>query len=437
MKRYNNFKKVLFTILIIFSSLLIVSCNNSNEVSSLDNSSTIVFKNVSVIPMDTETILKDYNVVIKDEKIVELGKSRKTKIPKNAKVINGKGKYLTPGLADMHVHFWKKDELTLYLANGVTTIRDMFGSPYNLMVREQIEQEKILGPRLYASTPIMDGESPVWQGSTVVKTPEEAEEYVIMYKEMGYDFVKVYEKLTNDVYDSIIKTAKEQDIPVVGHVPGLVGIEKVLQSGQKSIEHLDNYYDSEDLYDMTVENNVWNCPTLVVYQVYEKASIKGSLEGKEYINPNTIKYWEEVVGPPEVGLGVNRIEFNNKKRIVKKLYDKGGKIILGTDTNNPFILPGFSIHDELYNLVDAGFTPYEAIRTGTYNAAEFLDALDESGTVEIGKNADLILLAANPLEDITNMKAIEGVMVRGKWISKSEMDKMLETIAEKYKTVKE
>lgn len=114
MKRYNNFKKVLFTTLIIFSSLLIVSCNNSNEVSSLDNSSTIVFKNVNVIPMDTESILKGYNVVIEDGKIVDLGKSRKTKIPKNAKVINGKGKYLTPGLADMHVHFWKKDELTFF-----------------------------------------------------------------------------------------------------------------------------------------------------------------------------------------------------------------------------------------------------------------------------------------------------------------------------------
>lgn len=423
-KKYGNFKKVLLISLMIISVFLIISCNNSN-----DNSSITVFKNVNIIPMNTETILNDYNVLIEDGKIVKLGKSWKTKVPKNATIIDGKGKYLTPGLADMHVHLWQEDEFVLYLANGVTTIRDMFGDFTKLSLREKIKEGEILGPRLYVASPIIDGEPPIWPGSTIITNPEDAETYVTKYKEMGYDFIKIYERLTEDVYDAIIKAAEKADIAVVGHVPESVDVEKAVQSGQKSIEHLDNYNYSDKLYDMTIENNVWNCPTIVVYENRNRALAKEELEGIKYVHPVSVRTWEKRMWPYPVETG-------GLKYVTKRLYDKGGRILLGTDTNNPFIVPGFSIHDELYNLVVSGLTPYEAIRTGTYDAAEFLNALDESGTVEVGKNADLILLNGNPLEDITNMKKIEGVMVRGKWISKSEIDDMLKTLAEKYGTIK-
>lgn len=413
-----NFKKVLLVCLMVISVFLNIGCSNSN-----DNSSLTVFKNVNIIPMNRESVLKDYNVVIKDGKIVKLGKSWKTRVPKNSMVIDGKGKYLMPGLTDMHVHWWQgDDELILYLANGVTTIRDMFGNFGKLKHRERIEEGEILGPRVYISTPLIDGYSPIWPGSLVVTNPEDVEQLITSFKKMGYDFIKIYEKLTIDVYDSIIKSAEKEDIPVVGHVPSLVGIEKVIQSGQKSIEHLSKYYDSDKLYDMTVENNVWNCPTIVVYSNFNRSLAKEEIEGVEYIHPVVIKAWEG-----GMNMGSSIIETDGLKHITKSLHDKGGKILLGTDANNPFIVPGFSIHDELYNFVEIGLTPYEALRTGTYNAAEFLNVLDESGTVEIGKNADLVLLNGNPLEDITNMKKIEGVMVRGKWISKSEIDKMLIT----------
>ena len=273
--------------------------------------------------MDSETILEGYDVIIKD-----------------GKIIDAKGKYLTPG-------------------------------------------------------------------SAVAETPKEARSFVKEFKEMGYDFIKVYERLTPEVYDSIIKTAKEENISVVGHGPELVSIENVIESGQKSIEHLDKYIEREDLYDMTVENNVWNCPTIVVFdrRIYPKET----LDGLEYMIPTAMKSYERSMAPYSS-------EISTLKRITRRLYENNAKIILGTDANNPYVFPGYSIHDELYNLVDAGLTPYEAIRTGTYNAAEFLDILDESGSVEIGKNADLVLLSANPLEDITNMKEIEGVMSRGEWI---------------------
>ena len=151
--------------------------------------------------MNTETILYDYNLVIKDGKIVKLGKSWKTKVPKNATIIDGKDKYLLPGLADMHVHLWLEDELILYLANGVAAIRDMFGNFSKLSLRDKVEQREILGPRLYISSPIIDGEPPIWPGSTLVTNSEDAVKSVSKYKEMGYDFIKIYEMLTMDVYD--------------------------------------------------------------------------------------------------------------------------------------------------------------------------------------------------------------------------------------------
>lgn len=399
--------------------LAMISCNKSNE-----DSSTIVFKNVNVIPMDSEIILEGYNVIIEDGRIVDLGKSGEVKIPKDVRIIQGKDKFLTPGLVDMHVHYWYEDDLTLYLANGVTTIRDMFGNPNNLNIKEQIQEGSLLGPRFYAASPIMDGSAPIWPGSAVPATPEEARKFVIEFKEMGYDFIKVYERLSANVYNSIIQTAKEQDIPVVGHVPELVGIKNVIQSGQKSIEHLDKYIDQEKLYQMTVENNVWNCPTIVVYdrRVYPIEI----LDGVNYMSPQTIQSYQRSLNPYSPSIGT-------LKRITRKLHEKGAKILLGTDANNPFVIPGFSIHDELYNLVDAGLTPYEAIRAGTYNAAECLEVLDETGSIEIGKNADLVLLSANPLDDITNMKAIDGVMIKGNWISKFEIEEMLEAISEKHK----
>lgn len=418
-KRYNRLKKLLLLGILMISTLYIASCTKSNE-----ESSTIVFKNVNVIPMNTETVLEGFNVIIEDGKIVELGKSKEIKIPKDSRIINAKGKYLTPGLADMHVHLWYEDELMLYLANGVTTIKDMFGRPETLEIKKKIKEEELLGPNLYVASTIMNGSPPIYPGSVVPETPEEARGFVTEFKKMGYDFIKVYERLTPDVYDSIIKTAKEQNIPVVGHVPELVGIEKVLESGQKSIEHLDDYIDSGKLYDMTVENEVWNSPTIVVYD--RRVYPKDTLDGLEYMSPSAIQSYER-------SMAAYSTEISTLKRMTKKLHEKGAKLLLGTDANNPFVFPGFSIHDELYNLVDSGLTPYEAIRTGTYNAAEFLDKLDESGSVEIGKNADLVLLSANPLEDITNMKKIEGVMSKGKWINKDEIDEMLNNVSDKYK----
>ncbi len=451
-KKSSNIKKVLLACLIIFSSFFIVSCNSSLD--AFDDDSVIVFKNVNVIPMNTETVLENYNVIIKDGKIVKLGKAWKTRVPKNATVIDGKGKYLTPGLFDMHVHIWLDDELELYLANGVTGVRDMFGNFGRLSLKKKIEEGHILGPRLYVASPILDGDPPYWEGSTVITSPQDGEGYVKTYKGMGYDFIKIYEGLTNYVYAAIIEAAKEEDIPVVGHVPSLVDIKKALQSGQKSIEHLDKYTDSEDLYNMTIENNVWNCLTIVLYTNRILPLLGEKVAGIEYVDPRSVSIWGVRMGLPR-GSAVQYVESNeyiadslpqetidyyveriqsiieDQKTLTKNLYDKGARILLGTDANNPFVVPGFSVHDELHNLVDAGLTPYEAIKAGTYDAAEFLNILEEAGSVEENKNADLILLDGNPLEDISNMRNIEGVMVRGQWISKSEIENMLKSRIEK------
>ena len=420
------------------------------------------FVDVNVLTMNEIGFLEHRTVVVRDGVISALGPTSSTTVPDGARVIDGSDKFLVPGLADMHVHISNEDEFLLFLANGVTTVRDMWDSAEHLTWRAAIERGDILGPTIYTSGPIVDGNPPWIEGSAVVETAEDAEREVAEEKAAGYDFVKVYDLLSKDAYLAIVAAAKKHGMPVVGHVPDAVGLSGVLASGQVSIEHLRGYgaalaadpekvtHGSEDwamadtskmrgLAEATREAGVWNCPTLVVGQKWvqpEEQRIFFEDPLMRFIAPHVHDEWNPDSSylsffPAEK---LAAVEGSHTERLLmtRALHEAGARLLLGTDCGNPFVLAGFSVHEELANLVAAGLTPYEALLTGTRNAAGFVDASGMFGAVAVGARADLVLTDANPLDDIGVLADPSGVMVRGVWLDSEELAKRLDRLAASY-----
>jgi imidazolonepropionase-like amidohydrolase/6-phosphogluconolactonase (cycloisomerase 2 family) len=428
----------------------------------------VAFVGVSVIPMVREEVLADMTVVVVDGRIREMGSTAKVAIPEGILVVDGKGKFLMPGLVDMHVHPGTAQELTLFVANGVTTVRNMFGSPMHLNWRNEIAQGTRFGPTIYTAGPIVDGPPARWPNSREVATPEDARKAVQEHVERGYDFIKVYDGLSADVYAALVKAAKQSSLQVMGHVPNDVGVDGVLEAGQRTIEHLDGYetflessdspvlgrtdmgsrmrawgHMDRDLIPLIVEKikqaGAWNCVTLVVMQRGYSLSpeeIKKELElpYMKYLPSGQVQQWKGITQSIPSGFAeAIRSGQPARSELVGAFHKAGAPILLGTDVGNPWVAAGFSAHQELANLIDAGLTPYEALRAGTRNPAECLDATDEFGSVAVGLRADLLLLDANPLEDVANAARRVGVMRRGQWLTAAELHEMLEKFSSENK----
>ncbi len=429
----------------------------------------IAFVDVNLVPMDSERVLRSQTVIVDNDRITAIGDAAKFRVPSNAHRIEAGGKYLMSGLADMHTHTWGEADLVLFLANGVTTIRNMWGSARQLAWRKRIANGLLLGPTIYTAGPLIDGKPPIWNSSKVVETREQAEEEVAREKKLGYDFVKVYNRLSLEAFQAIVAAAKKHGLPVAGHIPDAVGLEAALKAGQNSIEHLTGYISAVEADDSpvkgkpdresrrraidfvdeakipriirsTIAANTWNCVTLIVTQKFVSAEVAKELlqdRRMKFVPPEWLASWDPSKDFRLKDLTQADFEKIRKADAMKagltlKLHKAGARILLGTDTPNPFVIPGFSIHEELQNLVGAGLSPYEAIRAGTRDAAEFLNAEDEFGTVEVGKRADLILLDANPLENVDNVSRRVGVMVRGKWYPEEELEGMLDRLVATY-----
>ncbi len=418
----------------------------------------VAFVDVHVVPMDSERILQHQTVIVSDDRIVRVGPVSTVEVPIEALKIAGHGGYLMPGLADMHVHAWKENLLP-YVANGVTTLRFMDGHPSILAWRDQIAQGQLLAPTIYTAGPTVDG--PPEKGANVVETVDEAVHLVAEQSAAGYDFVKVYNSVPRLAYEGLVTAAKKHGLPVVGHVPFEVGLKGAFAAGQKSIEHLRgyifelvtadapvqpgaamrsralawNYADRSKfslLARMTRDAGVWNCPTLADMQhwtlpseEYEKLFLRPNVRFLSNRSRQRDRSQGWLGAFSEADFKSARKALEIKKEFVGALHDAGAGILLGTDD----WMSGFSVHDELKNLVDAGLTPFEAISAGTRDAAEFLGASGEFGTVTPGKRADLILLKANPLEGVENVARRRGVMVRGRWIPEVKLQQMLEALA--------
>ena len=423
----------------------------------------VVFENVNVIPMDRERVLERQTVVVRDGRIAQIGPADGAAAPAGATRVDGSGKYLLPGLAEMHGHLTasylpeaaKADLLYLYVANGVTTVRAMLGNPEAITTREAIASGKLLGPKLYVAGPALNGK--------VAPTPEDGERVVREQKKAGYDLLKILGGMPPEAYDRILRTARSLKIDAAGHVPAEVGVRGALAVRQRSIDHLDQYIpaleltpdtprEEEDrriaeLAQLTAKSGVWNVPTMYLWDLFHNAetgqALRKRLTETRYLPRTMIDEWTKSkdgrLRPPnntptgvgafgQTGLRVMEL----RRKIFKALKAANAPIALGTDSPQMFSVPGFSTHRELKLMVDdIGYTPYQALESGTLKVAEYFGTTADTGTVAQGKRADLILLNANPLTNIANAENRAGVMVNGRWIPEAEIQKRLADIAAK------
>jgi len=442
--------KNLLTLLLAF-----FSCTASGQELIDSSQREIVFTSVNVVPMDTELIIENQMVLVKNGRVSAIGK--KLKYGKDALVIDAKGKYLIPGLAEMHAHVppndnleSQKEVLFLFAANGITTIRGMLGHPSHISLRSKINSGEILGPRFYTTGPSFNGLS--------IKTAERGAEMVREQKAAGYDFLKLHPGLTKETFAAISSTANEIKIPFAGHVSFGVGVWRAIDAGYSSIDHLDGFVEAmvpgiesmveqqTGLFGMFVADradesvipklmkelkgkNIWVVPTQSLADRWFDADFTGDVfkqdPDSKYMNSQTINQWVEskknLMANPQYDAAKIENFIKLRRKLIYECQQAGVGLLLGCDAPQVFNVPGFSTHNELKYLVDAGLTPYQALRTGTLNVADYLK-LKDAGTIRPGAIADLVLVGGNPLTDITNSKKVEGVMIRGKWLSKSEIE---------------
>jgi imidazolonepropionase-like amidohydrolase len=414
---------------------------------------SVAFTNVTVVPMDTNRVLENHTVVVTKDRITAVGPAGKTQVPAGATQVDGKGKYLMPGLAEMHGHVpqpkagtpFHEDVLFLYVAAGVTTVRGMLGAPGQLEMREAVRRGDLIGPNLYLAGPGFSG-----GGGNPVKSVEDAEARVRQQKKEGWDLIKVLPGLTREVYDAMAKTAREVNIPFAGHVPEAVGVPHALEMGQDTIDHLDGYAEHlggqakpvddkgiQDLVQRTVKAGTWNVPTLVVWETLRgpvTLESRKAMPGLQYLPRPMVEGWTKAVqnrlASPKYDAEAARIYIENRMRIMTALYKGGAGILLGSDAPQQFNTPGFSIYPEMKRMADAGMTTFDVIKSGTASVGEYYKerAKDAFGTVAVGQRADLILVDANPLQNLDHLEKRSGVMVRGRWLPQAEIDKQLKQI---------
>ncbi|MGB2866075.1 MAG: amidohydrolase family protein [Sedimentisphaerales bacterium] len=442
-----------------------------------DNSQqkVLAFTHVTVIDTTGAPAKPGMTVVIKGDRIAALGKTANLDVPQDAYVVDATGKFLIPGLWDMHIHpLNKKDYLALFIANGVTGVRVMRGEPVHHKWRREISAGKLIGPRMVIASPFIDGPDPIFSGSIIVSNEDEGRRAVRKVKKEGADLVKVFNDIPPDAYFAIADEAKKQGIPFAGHVPYLVSAAEASDAGQQSIEHCyfvlmacssrseeelkkklketlvtrpgslphvraraklwsDTYSETKaaELFARFVKNSTWVCPTLMLGHSL-------SFRDEEYLaNDPRLKYmplsikdsWKDdvyVAWATGEGRADNKKLCEKRLAIVGAMKREGVGLLAGMDTTYmAYCFPGFGLHDELALFVQAGLSPMEALRTATYNPAKFFGKLDSMGTIEQGKIADLVLLEANPLQDISNTQKIAAVVVGGKFYQKAALQKML------------
>ncbi len=440
--------------------VLTISCTAQPPASPKDRE--IVFRFVNVIPMDKERVLQNQDVVVKNGKITAIGTSGKTKYQKDAMIVDAKGKYLIPGLAEMHAHVPPVDDLEpmkevakLFALNGITTIRGMLGHPRHLELRQKLQSGEIFGPRFITSGPSFNGQS--------AKTADAAAAMVRQQKNAGYDFLKLHPGLTKETFDAMAKTAKEVNIPFAGHVSFDVGVWHAINAGYATIDHLDGFVESlvqpagqteqsNGLFGMFIgdkadttkipalmnalrQKQIWVVPTQALAERWfapgKDADAYRNEPEMKYMAANTLNSWTNAKKNLMNNQNYKADAMNRfvalRRKLIYECNRNGVGLLLGSDAPQVFNVPGFSTHQELQYLVDAGLTPYEALRTGTVNVGKFLNKPD-IGMIKTGAVADLILLNGNPLDNIANTAKIEGVLIGKIWLSKSDIENELKKL---------
>jgi imidazolonepropionase-like amidohydrolase len=410
--------------------------------------SRVAFVGVRVIPGDSDQLLEDQTVVIEGDRITQVGPVNDIRIPPGAVSIAAQGKYLMPGIAEMHGHIPPPTDphvervLLLYVANGVTTVRGMLGFPNQLALRERVNRGELDGPALYLAGPSFSGSS--------INSTEQAEQRARQQKAEGWDLLKVHPGLTREEFDALARTAREIQMPFAGHVPAEVGLLHALSSGLQTIDHLDGYIEhlgedqtavsDEALRDLAIrtrEAGAWVVPTMVLWEtllgVHELETMN-RYDGLKYMPRQQVESWAAAHRQRSAAADFDRAQSRrvaeNRKRLLRAMNEEDVKILFGTDSPQQFSVPGYSIYREFKAMTDSGMTPAEVIRTATANVGSYFSGKDKFGLIQPGMRADLILLDANPLADLQNIRNRSGVMVRGRWLPETEIQKRLETFAQ-------
>ena len=425
----------------------------------LAQAETTAFVNVNVVSMMDETVLRDQTVIVEDRRIVSIGPVTELPVPEGSRIVDGTDRYLMPGLAEMHAHIPPSSSalldrvLALFALNGVTTVRGMLGHPSHLKLREAIDSRAVFGPRLVTSGPSLNGNS--------VTGPGDARDKVLEQKAAGYDFIKLHPGLSLDEFNAIADTANDVGIPYAGHVSVSVGVRRALAQRMATIDHLDGYFvaaiteDAErsggfgGFFDVllgeyvesarlaqlaaeTADSDTWNVPTQVLFENVvsdESPEVMGSRPEMRFMPSASVRSWiaaKQQFLADDYDAAASKRSVELRRQLIKALHDAGAKLLLGSDAPQVFNVPGFSLHRELRILVESGLTPYEALRTGTVNAADYLGV--RAGRVTPGYRADLVLVDDDPLQDISNAQRIHGIMLNGLWIASTDRLERLEAL---------
>ncbi|MEP3210413.1 MAG: amidohydrolase family protein [Maribacter sp.] len=452
--------KKLFAILYL---TFLCACNQAQEIIS---PTAILISNTNIVDVRSGELLENRNIVIDSGKIKSILESNGNLKGYN-KIIDGNGKFLIPGLAEMHAHIPTpsthseriEEILFLYVSNGITTIRGMLGHPAHLSLRNTAKEGKIISPRIFTSSPSLNGNS--------IKTKEDAIEKVTAYKKAGYDFLKIHPGIQREVFDQVVETANEVGIRFAGHVPVDVGIRHALESKYASIDHVDGFLEGlvpesekvdptkngffgfaftpladtskiDELVALAKKNEVWIVSTQSLFERwFAPVSADELLKQAEmkYMPATTLQNWKErKEQSTATDTGFNQTQWQRfdsiRKQLINALSKNGHGMLLGSDAPQLFNVPGFSIHHEISGMSDAGMTPLEIIQSGTMNPATFFGMSDTFGEIKVGLDADLVLLDSNPLTNIAALKQLSGVMLQGRWLPKEEIDEKLAIIAQ-------
>ncbi|MRX27214.1 amidohydrolase family protein [Kangiella sp. HZ709] len=418
---------------------------------------SILFKNSNIVSMKSEAVDEKQDLLVIDGVISSIQKTGHISVGEDTFIIDATDKFLMPGLSEMHAHVpgdkdleTRNHYLYLYLINGITTIRGMLGDPSHLVLRKELAQGKTAGPRLITSGPSLNGNS--------IISVKQAKKMVQQQAKAGYDFLKLHPGLSKEEFIAIADEANKFNIPFGGHVSDDVGLELTFAKRQATIDHLDQFFrplfadihadkqqDPQQFFGINFvpyidkskikhfahffsESNSWLVPTETLMDNLANEITAEELADRDemkYVSASLVNSWKNAKkgfnAPKEIKQGFLKY----RAELLKAIQKNNGKILLGSDAPQIFNVPGFSIHRELELMVRSGLSPFQALRTGTVNAAKFFNESDKAGTLEVGKRADIVVLSKNPLTDIKNTKTIQGVLHKGIWINQDSIDRYL------------
>jgi len=406
----------------------------------------IAIINGTLIEPQNGEVINDGTVLIEDERIVYSGSNDNNILLDKYEVIDAENKYVIPGLVDMHVHTaYRNDQKLLNLINGVTSVREMAGQQWMIGVRENIRNSRLMAPNLYIASNMLNHYS-LGMHTTVVKSKKDVEKAISEFENIGYNYIKIWNNIPNNLFDTIITEAERHNLKVVGHIPMNVNIADAL-AGMYTLEHFKGYVSNnnqeitdENYVELTNKYQPWLCPTFYTTNVGLSGAVADSMikrsEESKYVSPFELEKWEESkkINDKLPKNSPYIKQARNMKIVFQNLNTVNPRYLAGTDSGGgfSFLVPGFGLHDELKTFNELGMTPLETLQTATSNAAKGLLREGKLGTLKEGARADFLILNANPLEKITHLKSIDEVIIRGIRLDNKQISSIKEFLTKLY-----